>query len=452
MSTALLIIFWIVTGLVAGHRAKKGSNDFDTFYAAGRAILTHQGIYYQNEFYKDSEKVSPFLYPPAAACFFSLFAAFPLKPSAFLWNTFNLSLFIASLILTVKILDPSPKDLCLRFCRLPIGSRIVFTVLALSMLMDNLAMAQVNILIFFLILTALCLMKSRQDFWAGAVLSVAILIKVTPALFALYFLLKRNWKALGGLGAGAILLTVMIPTLFFGWPQNRLVHRQWMGRAIKPILIPLIALFEKDNTHPMAKSAEKIRAEKLGGSLAEKNQALEASLTRLFLKNRNSFAYDAAFPMYAARRYEKLPVLFGGVDREILAAIIRTLQAGILIFLIYLWSPRRKGTSPALIPFEISLIFLSMTLISPLARSHQFVSWIFPYATVLWAQTRYSNARQTRGLSAAMLLSFIFYVLQALPYGKAAGMGTWANLSLWMGFALILTLSNRWAEQSSVKA
>ena len=89
-------------------------------------------------------------------------------------------------------------------------------------------------------------------------------------------------------------------------------------------------------------------------------------------------------------------------------------------------------------PLEISFAFLSITLLSPISRSHHFIFWLFPLITIVWlySQPQLRNAKFF--LTRCFYLALVFYAAQVLPYGKAAGMGAWANLTLWAGFALCL--------------
>src|SRR5687768_1546883 len=93
IAALLLVLLLGITGAVAARRAVKGSNDFDTFYAGGKAVITGEGVYYSGEHYETTEE-SPFLYPPFAACFFALFAWLPLPLAAFLWNALSIALTI----------------------------------------------------------------------------------------------------------------------------------------------------------------------------------------------------------------------------------------------------------------------------------------------------------------------------------------------------------------------
>ena len=63
-------------------------------------------------------------------------------------------------------------------------------------------MAQVNILVFTLTLISLFFWVRAKDFLSGLWLACAVFIKLTPALFLLFFILKKKWKVLAGFLAG----------------------------------------------------------------------------------------------------------------------------------------------------------------------------------------------------------------------------------------------------------
>lgn len=414
-----LLALTIVTGLVAARRAVKGSNDFDTFYNAGKAVITGEGIYYSGEYYETKEG-SPFLYPPFAACLFAPFALLPLPVAAFLWNALSVGLFLFCAAASARILYAD-------WGRVLSGTgwfdRLLITALLMAVLLDNLTMAQINILVLALTLGALLLGSKRRDFGCGALLAVAVFTKLTPALFLFFFFFKRRWKVLAGFAAAAIFLTLIIPTLIFGLEQNRIYHRQWAGRTLKPQLINWISSLKNEAPHPDKKTASVLEKDRRSVLLLDKNQSLAAPVTRLFLKDRPRYGYEPE-PIYAARRYEKMPVLIP-VPEPVLIWIIQGVQATLLLTIVL--ATLRTQSGPAVFP----LIFLGMTLLSPWARSHQYISWIFVYLAIL------SEGRTSRLIAAARAAA-IFYFLQAIPYGKAFGMGTWANLLLFTSYAAYL--------------
>lgn len=435
---AFLMIIAIVTCLITIHRSGRGSNDFDTYYNAGRAVLEHSRIYFEGDYSKDALKGGPFLYAPIWACFFALIAWMPIQAAAVVWNLFNFGIFLLSLHLINQLLDSSQTFSLEKIIRKLSLHDFGVGLILLLLLLDNLTMAQSNILILGLILGALAANKSGKPFLGGIILSGAILIKLTPLLFCVYFAAKRSWKALIGTAVGGLILTLLIPTLVFGYSDNRLNHRQWLGRMLKPTLNAVSSHWKKLESHPQKMNSAQIENIRLANLLTAKNQALEATLTRLFLKDRNGYAFDPVLPIYSAQRYRHLPVLIG-IDPPALSLMIRFTQGILGLVMLFLIIKKSSRTADVLrSSLEVSLVFLSMTLFSPLTRSHQFIFWSFALVTLLYFLKNTRAYSKYLAMSAAF--AAVFYLLQAVPYGKAAGMGTWSNLVLWGGFAMALFL------------
>ncbi|MBI4372879.1 MAG: DUF2029 domain-containing protein [Candidatus Omnitrophica bacterium] len=420
-----LLLLWLFTGLIALQRGPKGSSDFDTFYEAGKAVLHHTGtVYYEGEYYQQQKGVGPFLYPPIAACFLAAFAFLPMPLAAFAWNTALLVLFLGALFFTFKFLDLSREELPRVWNSVSLADRLLFAAVILIMLVDNLVMAQVGILIFLLCAACLVLWKEGKNFRAGLILSTAVLLKLTPVFFCFYFLYKRAWKLTAGVVAGALMLTLVVPTLIFGWEGNRIYHRQWFGRMIKPMLMDVLQRDKTSEGHPLNKSYEEMQNIRQTQLLVDTNQSLPAALTRLFLKDRH--LYQVTY------RYERLPVIGGGFSRGTMATMILSAEVILLLVLVFLFRAS-KGEMKVKIPLEVSLVFLSTVLLSPIARSHSFIVWVFVFAALFFvhAQAKSKQAVFIRFARGACVL----YLLLALPYGEAVGMGAWANLALWVGCA-----------------
>jgi len=446
---ALVLLLVVITGLITVHRAHSGSNDFDTFYHAGRSVYTAEGLYYEGEYYQEVSDRGPFLYPPFAACVLAAFAVFPLSFAAFFWNAFNLGLFVLIVMAIFDLLGFKPGDWRALWQRAAWPDRLVALIMSLAILLDNLTMAQINILVFSLTLSALWLWRHARPWLAGLMLAAAIMIKMTPAIFVLYWIVRRQWKMLGGVLIGLLVFTAVLPSLCFGFEKNLLYHRQWLGRTVKPFVVEVQAALDPEAPHPLKQSAAMTQHNRLTGMLVAKNQSLEAALTRLLLKDRARYGYEP-YPIYVARKYEKMPVLFGGLPQQALRAVIRLIEAAMVIGLIYLWHQGRKRPPEASRlamggrddtlgrAAEWGLLFLTMTLLAPWARSHQFVSWLFAYGTLL-SLPKIPEAQpwQSRLLFCGRF-ACVLYLLQGVPYGKAAGLGMWANLTLWTGFFVFL--------------
>jgi hypothetical protein len=90
---------------------------------------------------------------------------------------------IATVLLAIRLL---PQDTLAR--RAP---KLVF---AMGYLWASVFLGQVNLFVLAGLLLAL---GSRNDRWAGLGLALAILLRATPAAFAIVLILERRWRALG---------------------------------------------------------------------------------------------------------------------------------------------------------------------------------------------------------------------------------------------------------------
>lgn len=165
----IFIVFILVTGIIASVRSQSGSNDFDTFYQAGKNVLKGESAYYTGEYYQENATVSPFLYPPFAAYVFSGLALFPLKIAAFLWNALNIFLFFITIKIIILILKQGPQKLT------ETHSSHFFIAICFGAitLLDNLSMAQINILVFFITIFSLFFWLKKYLFISGILLSIA---------------------------------------------------------------------------------------------------------------------------------------------------------------------------------------------------------------------------------------------------------------------------------------
>ncbi len=89
----------------------------------------------------------------------------------------------------------------------------VLTFLAIAPLHTNFLLGQVHVLMLLLLALAAWLYFRNCPFSSGIVLAAAAAMKIYPAFFLLFFLVKRQWRAAAGLVcgmAGALLLSVCL--------------------------------------------------------------------------------------------------------------------------------------------------------------------------------------------------------------------------------------------------
>jgi hypothetical protein len=92
--------------------------------------------------------------------------------------------------------------------------------------------ANTNSFVLGAIVLHLWLYRRGRDAAAGVALALAVCIKMTPALFVLYWLYQRNWKLLLGCLAGLVLLAVVIPAAALGPGHYAVLSQTWMDNLI----------------------------------------------------------------------------------------------------------------------------------------------------------------------------------------------------------------------------
>lgn len=197
---ALIVAFSLVYAVVLFARVfgKDYANDFHALFdGVRRFFLSGQPLYdleaIQRNPFGDSYK-----YPP----FFSL-VLWPLARTSFvpalqIWRVANLFLMAVSAWLLAK---------SYRFGRnLWLWAGLLLILLNLRSLSDTISYGQVDVLLFLLIVGTLITLQRGHGWQAGFLLALATMLKLYPAFLALFFVLRREWRALAAFVLGLILL------------------------------------------------------------------------------------------------------------------------------------------------------------------------------------------------------------------------------------------------------
>lgn len=154
--------------------------DLKVYRAGGSAWLRGIPLYTQ-----DFPSWLPFTYPPVAAVLFSLLAVMPFVVAALVLTVVGL------VALTVTTMFAVPERVS---GRLP-GPLVAVAVIAAALLVEpvrvTLTYGQVNLLLMALV--ALDCLLPRTRYPRGLLIGVAAAVKLTPAVFVLYFLARRQY-------------------------------------------------------------------------------------------------------------------------------------------------------------------------------------------------------------------------------------------------------------------
>lgn len=202
---ALWCLLWLVAGAALGYAAWQllGHTpyriDIDVYQMGGRAWLDGRPLYTNNVMFHTPIGLDlPFTYPPLAAIAFCPFAWLHMPAASVAITVLTLTLLIISTTIVLTSLDvwatsrivPGPAWLRRLWLAVMIAAPAT---IGLEPIASNLAFGQINVVLMALVI-ADCFPR-RTPWPRGLMLGLGIALKLTPAVFLLYFLLRRDNRA-----------------------------------------------------------------------------------------------------------------------------------------------------------------------------------------------------------------------------------------------------------------
>ena len=195
--------------------------DIDVYRMGGRAWLDGRPLYADGTIFRTRGGPDlPFTYPPLAAVAFAPFALLSLAAASVAITLTTLVLLIASTVIVLTRLDVWPQTspgrarrwdrvtaepAWLRRCWLAVAI-VAPAVIYLEPIRSNFDFGQINVVLMTLVI-ADCVPR-RTPWPRGMLLGVAIALKLTPAVFLLYFLLRRDTRTLLVTATSAVVATL----------------------------------------------------------------------------------------------------------------------------------------------------------------------------------------------------------------------------------------------------
>ena len=138
--------------------------------------------------------VYPYLYPPILAMALQPLLIIPPQWISAFYLIFNTLTILLSLLLLVKLANKALPDISQQ--RLYVT--VFFALISLPM-HSNLMLGQINIAVLLFLIASFYFCYCRnQDLVAGSLLALAVLIKLTPLGFVMFFLLDKRFKVVFG--------------------------------------------------------------------------------------------------------------------------------------------------------------------------------------------------------------------------------------------------------------
>lgn len=315
--------------------------DFPVYYSAGRALLSGRTDLYAPDFALG--RVMDYRYPP-----FFLFAVLPLSLipypiAAYVWYLFCAAAVVGCALIASRVFDGlrASKTMC------------VFVVVAVAQyFVMALHYGNAHLIAIFLLFASLYYFLQRKDLSAAVLISLAITIKLTPALLLPYFVVKKRWTLLAATSLCVIAIN-LIPSIYFGFSGNNQLLRAWYGHVIES------QTFHEDN-----------------GPI---NLSLKGELRRYLSPVDYSQRVDGDV------RYQTVNVLDASREttEQLWMAIAATIFVAVLVFIMWRSIPTRDSEAKPqreLISLELGLMICLALLVGPLTSKIYFIASLWPAA------------------------------------------------------------------------
>ncbi len=181
--------------------------------------------------------------PPIMALILKPFLQLPPPLGASLWFGCKAILTLAAVLGILSLLDTPERPF-------PLWGKALAVLMSLRPIEGDLVHGNINLLILFLILAALCAFCRGRDALAGLLLGLGIACKLTPALFLLYLAWKRAWTALIASAISLISFVLLLPAIAFGWNNNLDYLQSWHRQMVAPYAAGIVTSEHQNQSLP----------------------------------------------------------------------------------------------------------------------------------------------------------------------------------------------------------
>jgi len=339
----------IVLAIATAAAARKFARDQSALLRwRGQLLDLPRGIdIYEPAAYPD---IPPYPNPPFAGLLLWPFAKLP--PLAGAMALYTLKAALAGLAIAWAIRLAAAGRRWSVDAALPAAAMGLVLLLCARPVLSDLQHGNINIIVLFLVMAGLTLLARGRDFGAGVVIGLAAAVKVTPGLFGLYFLCKRQWRAAAGMFAGG-LIGVAAPMPVLGIVHTIDLHVAWFDQIVRPYAM------ETDLEYT-----------------GHMNQSLPGVFFRLFT---DSPGVDRGDELGAES------INIASLDPVVAKGIVAGLIAALLVTLAWLCRLRAFPSTDRdwRLACEWSLALIVMLLISERSWKHHYVIMALPFAVMV---------------------------------------------------------------------
>lgn len=370
---SLAIVLFVAYSIISIN--KSWNDDFRAYYQAGKHILSDENIYDQNVV------EGGYLYSPLFALLMVPLSILPQPVAAALWYLGNLTSLFFSIAVALYLNENSAEPI-FSWIRAKLGMANIDKVLKLTSIfvliltarfwLNSIEHGQINLQLWALVLAAIYFERKGHSVIGSALLSIAIVTKILPALFLFYFLLRKHYGFVL-FSLFFILFFITLPAGILGWQHNMDLITAWYNKALSPALTQGAI------------------------GVGDSNQSLPAMLIRLLS------SAPANEETQATENFLSLSPQAIGLLTKLSSLLLLAMITAALLF--------RKQQTSLQENLVLSIVFLSAALMPALAWKAYYVASIMGYTTVVYYLVKMQNGQFDRSIIALIALSFILHTL-----------------------------------------
>ena len=383
---------------------------------------------------KDHYKEIPHIraYPPFFAIFWSPYGAFPVgvisegegppaNPTLSQQLQLGASAAVVALIMAAFTLWAVR---CIASACRPVGPEqtrsclpALIWILAGGLMLNSVVRIETDMFVVMLVAGGMWLIFARARNWEGGVLlGVAAAFKLTPVLFGVYLLCRRNWRGAAGMMLGGFVCSVVMPVMVWGWQGAYERTHSWVDVVVSPVA----------SEGP----------EFIGRAYRSTNQSLRAAAVR----------YLTHYDVGSGNRARFVNV--ADLSDEAVGRVVNAMRLLILALLVVAWLLPRPGSDRELELVLFALVPPAMLLLSDVSVGGHYAITAVPLGVLAAHCLRHSSAPLARRLTWLVLAVFVLMTLMAVPAFKALSVATAGAVvlyavGLWLAWRLFREQSGR---------
>ena len=336
-------------GWVGVHYIKAGAPDFEYFYKAGAWLLAHGSLDqgYDLVAGRVEERGTLDWYWPCVSRFMTLLALLPFRTAGYVWVAMNVAAMLATIRLLGRYVFGLPRS------DWPVTQMLPFLLLAAYWYWEFRLNQIDNFTLLLVVANLVCWEQGRRataGFWLG----LAVLLKLTPALLVLWFVLKREYRTVAVAVLTVVLAGPVADLVALGPDSTVDSYRVWVRNAVTSGSQPGLILDQRE--------------------MDWRNQSLAAVLSRWLHPTNYAMHFDND-PRIQARYGNEQPRTMNVVDLPLPAvAHLVTAVAGLSLAGLA-WLARRPAARLTTwqLRFEWALFVLAMLWLMPIMRRYHMI-------------------------------------------------------------------------------